>query len=213
VLFLDELPEFQRGALEALRQPLESGRAVVARANAHASYPARVQLVAACNPCRCGHIADPSRACGRAPRCGRDYLARLSGPLLDRIDMQVELAPVPPQALAAAPAAEPSAAVAARVARARERAAARGAALGLAPDRAASNALLDGRALEQAAQLDDPARALLARASERLKLSARGYHRVLRVARTLADLDGSARLGRAHVGEALAYRRSPGLEA
>ncbi|MFM8678226.1 MAG: YifB family Mg chelatase-like AAA ATPase [Alphaproteobacteria bacterium] len=213
VLFLDELPEFQRGALEALRQPLESGRAVVARANAHASYPARVQLVAACNPCRCGHLADPSRACGRAPRCGRDYLARLSGPLLDRIDMQVELAPVPPATLAAAPAAEPSAAVAARVARARERAAARGAALGLAPGRAAWNAMLDGRALEQAAQLDDQARALLARASERLKLSARGYHRVLRVARTLADLDGSTRLARAHVGEALAYRRSPGLES
>jgi magnesium chelatase family protein len=206
VLFLDELPEFQRGALEALRQPLESGRAVVARANAHVAYPARVQLIAACNPCRCGHIGDPARACGRAPRCGRDYLARLSGPLLDRIDMQIEVAALPPDDLVATGPAEPSAAVRERVARARIIAAQRARRLGAAVRR---NAELDGRALDEAVQPDAAARHLLAEATARLKLSARGYHRVLRVARTLADLVASERVGRVHVAEALSYRGTP----
>jgi magnesium chelatase family protein len=212
VLFLDELPEFQRGALEALRQPLESGRAVVARANAHVSYPARVQLVAACNPCRCGHLADPDRSCGRAPRCGRDYMARLSGPLLDRIDMRLELGPVTPAQLAEAPGAEASAAVAARVAAARAWAAARRAALGLGAGGPRSNAELDGRVLEAAAPLEPAARRLLGEASARLKLSARSHARVLRVARTLADLAGREILARADIGEALSYRRM-GAEA
>jgi magnesium chelatase family protein len=211
VLFLDELPEFQRGALEALRQPLESGRAVVARANAHVSYPARVQLVAACNPCRCGHLADPERSCGRAPRCGRDYLARLSGPLLDRIDMRLELGAVSPEDLAQAPRGEASAAVAARVAQAWDVAATRRQALGLGPDGPRTNAELDGRILEAAAPLDQAARRLLMEASARLKLSARSHARVLRVARTLADLDGQATIGRPHVGEALGYRRGTAL--
>ena len=207
VLFLDELPEFQRGALEALRQPLESGRAVVARANAHVSYPARVQLIAACNPCRCGHLADPDRSCGRAPRCGRDYLDRLSGPLLDRIDMRLELGAVPAEALSRTADGEPSAAVAARVARARAMAAARRAALGLGPDGPRSNAELDGRLLEAAAPLEPAAHRLLAEAGARLKLSARSHARVLRVARTLADLGGREALARADIGEALSYRR------
>jgi magnesium chelatase family protein len=207
VLFLDELPEFQRGALEALRQPLESGRAVVARANAHVSYPARVQLIAACNPCRCGHLADPDRSCGRAPRCGRDYLARLSGPLLDRIDMRLELGPVPHDVLAAPPPAEASADVARRVAAARAAATARRAALGLGTAGPRSNAELDGRILETAAPLEPAARKLLAEASTRMKLSARSHARVLRVARTLADLGGRQVLARADVAEALGYRR------
>jgi magnesium chelatase family protein len=211
VLFLDELPEFQRGALEALRQPLESGRAVVARANAHVSYPARVQLVAACNPCRCGHLADPERSCGRAPRCGRDYLARLSGPLLDRIDMRLELGAVSPEDLAQAPRGEPSAAVAARVARAWAVAAARRQALGLGADGPCMNAELDGRILEAAAPLEPAAQRLLMEASARLKLSARSHARVLRVARTLADLDDRATIARGHVGEALVYRRGAAL--
>ncbi len=212
VLFLDELPEFQRGALEALRQPLESGRAVVARANAHVSYPARVQLIAACNPCRCGHLADPDRSCGRAPRCGRDYMARLSGPLLDRIDMRLELGPVTPAQLAEAPRAEASAAVATRVAAARALAAARRTALGLGAGGPRSNAELDGRVLEAAAPLEPAARRLLGAASARLKLSARSHARVLRVARTLADLAGREILARADIGEALSYRRM-GAEA
>jgi magnesium chelatase family protein len=207
VLFLDELPEFQRGALEALRQPLESGRAVVARANAHVSYPARVQLIAACNPCRCGHLADPDRSCGRAPRCGRDYMARLSGPLLDRIDMRLELGPVTPEELSRAPDAEASAAVAARVAAARSRAAARRAAFGLGPSGPRSNAELDGRVLEAATPLEPAARRLLDEASIRLKLSARSHARVLRVARTLADLAGRDTLARSDIGESLGYRR------
>jgi magnesium chelatase family protein len=191
---------------------LESGRAVVARANAHVSYPARVQLVAACNPCRCGHLADPDRSCGRAPRCGRDYMARLSGPLLDRIDMRLELGPVTPAQLAEAPGAEASAAVAARVAAARARAAARRAALGLGAGGPRSNAELDGRVLEAAAPLEPAARRLLGEASARLKLSARSHARVLRVARTLADLAGREILARADIGEALSYRRM-GAEA
>jgi len=208
VLFLDELPEFQRGALEALRQPLETGRAMVARANAHVSYPARVQLIAACNPCRCGHLADASRSCGRAPRCGRDYLARLSGPLLDRIDMQLEIEPVP-QAALEGPGGEASAAVAARVAAARARAAARNGTLGSGGTGPRCNAELDGRALEAATPLEPAARALLGAAVERFRLSARSYHRVLRVARTLADLADRPAIARPQIAEALGYRRSP----
>jgi len=207
VLFLDELPEFPRGALEALRQPLESGRAVIARANAHVSYPARVQLVAAMNPCRCGHLADPGRACGRAPRCALDYQARLSGPLLDRIDMHLDVPPVTPAELSLPPPAEASAAIAARVAAARERAAARVAALP-ADRRPRANAELDGELLEEHAAPEPAARRLLTDAAARLRLTARGYHRVMRVARTLADLDAAARPTRAHVAEALGYRQA-----
>ena len=207
VLFLDELPEFQRAALEALRQPLESGRAVVARANAHIAYPARIQLVAACNPCRCGYLADPNRSCGRAPRCARDYLARLSGPLLDRIDMQIEVAAVPPADLVIAASAEASQAVALRVEQARSFARERSTSLGLDPD-IRVNAELDGKALERAVALEPPARKLLADATEKMKLSARSYHRVLRVARTLADLASRKTIARVQIAEALSYRRS-----
>ncbi len=209
VLFLDELPEFQRGALEALRQPLESGRAVIARANAHVAYPARVQLVAAMNPCRCGHLDDPGLACARAPKCAQEYQGRVSGPVFDRIDLHVEVPAVSAADLTLPPPAEGSAEVAARVAAARA-----GQSERYADDEARCNAQADGHLLERVASPDESGRSLLGEAVERMRLSARGYHRVLRVARTLADLDGSDAVRRIHVAEALSYRRVvPGRNA
>jgi magnesium chelatase family protein len=207
VLFLDELPEFNRAALEALRQPLETGRVSVARANGHVTYPARVQLVAAMNPCRCGWLSEPGRACGRAPRCALDYQSRLSGPLLDRIDLFIDVPAVSPADLALPPSAETSAEVASRVAAARARQRERYARL---PQdrRIRTNAEADGTVLDEAAAPEPAGRALLTRAAERLRLSARGYHRVLRVARTLADLDAAPTVARRHVAEALAYRQA-----
>jgi magnesium chelatase family protein len=228
VLFLDELPEFSRAALEALRQPLESGRVTVARANAHVTYPARFQLVAAMNPCRCGHLMEPGRSCGRAPRCGVDYQGKLSGPLLDRIDLCIDVPAVGAADLALPPPAESSADVAARVAAARtvqrERlaeldrkgklsAVEADPAAGLLSDRARGwskarcNADTDGALLAAIAEPDAEGRALLTRAAERLGLSARAWHRTLRVARTLADLDGAESVRRLHIAEALSYRR------
>lgn len=219
VLFLDELPEFNRNALEALRQPLETGRVSVARANAHVTYPARVQLVAAMNPCRCGHFGDPARACTRAPRCAESYQSRLSGPLIDRFDLHVEVPPVPPFDLGAAPPGEPTEAVAARVAAAHHAQRLRLAAIAdEAADRETDgteprqspprdNACLPDALLEQAAALDAEGRRLLVEACARFHLTARGYHRVLRVARTIADLGGDAAVSRPHIAEALAYRR------
>ncbi|HZU90731.1 MAG TPA: YifB family Mg chelatase-like AAA ATPase [Stellaceae bacterium] len=204
VLFLDELPEFSRAALEALRQPLETGRITVARANSHVTYPARIQLVAAMNPCRCGQLAE--RACGRAPRCAEEYQARLSGPLLDRIDLHIDVPAVSPADLALPPPAEDSAAVARRVAAARARQRRRYRALP-AERRVATNAEADGALLDEIAQPEAEARSLLLRAAERLSLSARGYHRVLRVARTLADLEGVPVVARRHIAEAFSYRR------
>ncbi|MBV8538334.1 MAG: YifB family Mg chelatase-like AAA ATPase [Alphaproteobacteria bacterium] len=206
VLFLDELPEFQRGALESLRQPLESGRAVVARANAHVTYPARVQLVAAMNPCRCGWLDDPVQACGRAPKCAIEYQSKISGPLFDRIDLHVDVPAVSAADLSLPPPAESSADIAARVAAARDVQTAR---VKNVPEdrRPRSNAELDGELLEELAPPEPAGRKLLTEAAERLKLSARGYHRVLRVARTLADLDRAATVARIHIAEALSYRR------
>ena len=198
VLFLDELPEFQRAVLDSLRQPLETGKVDVARANAHVTYPARVQLIAAMNPCRCGHLGDPLLACSRAPRCAGDYQAKLSGPLLDRVDLHVEVDPLQAADLALPPPAECSADVAARVATARERQASRG---------IRANAELDGELLEEHATPDEPGRKLLLQAAEAMRLSARGYTRMLRVARTIADLAGAHEVGRIHVAEALSYRR------
>ncbi|GGN56984.1 hypothetical protein GCM10011349_35110 [Novosphingobium indicum] len=202
VLFLDELPEFQRQALDSLRQPLETGEVTVARANAHVTYPARVQLIAAMNPCRCGHLGDPALACSRAPKCAADYQSKVSGPLLDRIDLHVEVDPVRAADLALPPPADGSKEVAARVARARQIQTAR---LDGTPLR--TNADLDGDLLEQHATPDEAGRTLLLQAAEAMRLSARGYTRILRVARTIADLAGARDIGRIHVAEALSYRR------
>lgn len=201
VLFLDELPEFSPQALDALRQPLESGEAVVARANHHVRYPARFQLVAAMNPCRCGGPMD----CRKGPRCADAYQGRLSGPLLDRIDLQLDVPAVTAADLALPPAPEGTAEVAARVAQARRVQAAR--AEGLGQPRETLNAALSGAALEEAARLDAAGAALLSKAAEAMRLSARAYHRTLKVARTIADLGGEVRILRARLAEALAMRR------
>jgi magnesium chelatase family protein len=213
VLFLDELPEFARAALEALRQPLESGRVTVARAHAHVTYPARVQLVAAMNPCRCGYLDDPALACSRAPKCAVEYQSRISGPLFDRIDIHVDVPAVSASDLTLPPPAEGSREVAARVRAARDRQSARYA--NLPKDQLVrTNAEADGTLLEEVAAPDAPGRAILAQAVEKMKLSARGYHRVLRVARTIADLEGAEAVARRHVAEALSYRRiSPQMMA
>ncbi|WP_207537362.1 YifB family Mg chelatase-like AAA ATPase [Sabulicella rubraurantiaca] len=202
VLFLDEWPEFPRPALEALRQPLESGRAVTARANAHVTFPARFQLVAAMNPCRCGHLGEPGRECARAPRWGDDYAERISGPLLDRLDLAVEVQAVPPAELSRASRGEPSEAVAARIRAARERQRDR-----YGADGPRHNAAAEGAALEDTLAMEPEARTLLEQAAERLGLSARGFTRGQRVSRTVANLAASATVGRAHVAEALSYRR------
>lgn len=202
VLFLDELPEFQRPVLDSLRQPLETGEVTVARANAHVTFPARVQLIAAMNPCRCGHLGDPALGCSRAPRCAGDYQSKVSGPLLDRIDLHVEVDPVSAADLVLPPPAEGSDQVAARVARARAVQVARLEGSGMR-----SNAELNGDMLDTHATPDEPGRKLLAQAAEAMRLSARGYTRMLRVARTIADLAGAETVGRIHVAEALSYRR------
>ncbi len=198
VLFLDELPEFSRTALEALRQPLETGQTTVARANMHVTYPARFQLVAAMNPCRCGYLGDGTRECGKAPRCGEDYQAKISGPLFDRIDLVVEVQPVQMAELSRAPPGETSAVVGARVASARALQTAR-----YGPDGPRTNA----EAAADRIVLTEEARALLERAATKLNLSPRGYTRSLRVGRTIADLAGSAEVRRQDIAEALAYRR------
>ncbi|MCH7889116.1 MAG: YifB family Mg chelatase-like AAA ATPase [Proteobacteria bacterium] len=208
VLFLDELPEFARQTLEALRQPLEGGKVVVARANAHVTYPSRVQLVAAMNPCRCGYLDDPARACTRVPRCAIEYQSRISGPLFDRIDLHVEVPEVSAADLTLPPPAEGSSEVAARVAKARAIQNQRYAGEVDGEGRPVrTNAVADGTLLMRVATPEEAGAQLLTQATGTLKLSARGYHRVLKVARTLADLDGADNVARIHIAEALSYRR------
>lgn len=206
VLFMDEMPEFPRGVLETLRQPLETGDVTVARANAHVRYPCRFLLVAAANPCRCGYLSDPARACAKAPACGQDYLGRLSGPLLDRFDLRVEVPPVAYDDLESEALAERSAEVAARVAFARARQSERYA----GSEGARLNADAAGDLLNEVAAPDAEGRGLLRQAAERFGLSARGYHRVLRVARTIADLAGRDGVERGDVAEALGFRLASG---
>jgi magnesium chelatase family protein len=206
VLFLDELPEFSGQVLDSLRQPLETGEVAIARANHRSTYPARFMLVGAMNPCRCGHASDPGYSCKRGlnARCAAEYQGRLSGPLLDRIDLHIEVPAVTAADLILPPPGEGSREVSARVARARDIQAERYAGKGLNGLR--TNAQVSGPVLEEVARTDSAGMALLRDAADAMRLSARGYHRVLRVARTLADLDAAESVGRVHLAEALSYR-------
>lgn len=208
VLFLDELPEFQSRVLESLRQPMETGETVVARVNYHVTYPARFQLVAAMNPCKCGMAGEPGHVCRKGPRCAGDYQARLSGPLLDRMDIQIELRAVKASDLTLPPPKETSSDVAVRVLAARRIQAERFLRLGKPELR--TNAQADGELLEGIAVPEASGLKLLRDAADAMNLSARGYHRVLRVARTLADLDRREEVARIHIAEALSYRQKLG---
>ena len=205
---MDEFPEYSRAVLETLRQPIETGEIVVARANAHMRYPCKFLLIAAANPCKCGYLADPARACARVPACGDDYLGKISGPLMDRFDLRLEVPPVAYTDLDLPASGDSSATVAARVAAARN----------IQTERFAAhphirvNADAEGAVLEQIATPDAEGRALLARVAERFGLSARGYHRVLRVARTIADLDQSETLRTNHIAEAVSFRLTIGVQ-
>lgn len=206
VLFLDELPEFSPQVLDSLRQPMESGAVMIARANHRVTYPARFQLVAAMNPCRCGQGLEPGYACRRGPneRCMAQYQARISGPLLDRIDLRIEVPAVTAADLILPAPAEGSRAAAARVSAARALQGSRYAARGL-PD-STTNATCPANLIEEVASPDADGTALIRQAAETMRLSARGFHRTLRVARTLADLDGETQVRRLHLAEALSYR-------
>lgn len=202
VLFMDEFPEYPRAVLETLRQPIETGDVVVARANAHVKYPCKFMLVAAANPCRCGYMTDPARACARVPNCGDDYMGRISGPLMDRFDLRIDVPPVAFTDLDLPASGDTSTQIAARVARARD----------IQTERFADhhdirvNADVEGELLKEVATPDKEGAALLTRAAEHFRLSARSYHRILRVARTVADLAGSEAVLSNHVAEAVSYR-------
>jgi len=204
VLFLDELPEFSPRVLDSLRQPLETGEISIARANHRISYPSRFQFVAAMNPCRCGRAFEAGFSCRRGRNCSGDYLGRISGPLLDRIDLQVEMPPVAAHDLAGSHMPETSAVVRARVASARMRQQTRYSALGLEDVR--TNADCPASKLAEVALLSSSAQTLLSDATQRMGMTARGYHRTLRLARTIADLDHADQVTHIHLTEALAYR-------
>ena len=204
VLFLDEFPEFSPQVLDSLRQPLETGETIIARANYRITYPSRFQLIAAMNPCRCGRAYEPGFACRQGQNCAERYQSRVSGPLFDRIDLQIQVPAVTAADLILPPPKEGSREIRKRVAVARKRQAERFEAMGL--DRVRTNAECSGTAIEEAAGADTQAIDLLRKAAETFGLSARGYYRTLRVARTLADLEGAAAVARAHIAEALSYR-------
>ncbi|GBQ06828.1 YifB family Mg chelatase-like AAA ATPase [Acetobacter cerevisiae] len=200
ILFLDELPEFSRAALEALRQPLETGRVSIARAALHVTYPARFQLIAAMNPCRCGYLGDASKECRKAPRCGEDYMARLSGPLLDRIDIHVAMQPFEPLDYLSGPSGEASAPVAERVQVARQRQYAR------------HDGMKNAQATLEQMPITEAAQALAQKVATRFRFSARGYTRMIRVARAIADLAGETEIQSPHVAEAATFRLRSGQD-
>ena len=187
VLFLDELPEFQPSVLDALRQPLETGEVIIARANHHIKYPANFQLVAAMNPCRCGFISDPAKACSRAPVCGKNYVAKLSGPLLDRFDLIIDVAALPPWHLLDDVPAPSSAEIAQIVSQA--------------------CAFRAQRPQDEKPQFDDRVRPFLETVVQEFDITGRGYGKIIKVARTIADLDLSDVIKKPHLQEALAYRK------
>jgi magnesium chelatase family protein len=199
VLFLDELPEFPRAALEALREPLETGRITISRAARRSDFPAKFQLIAAMNPCPCGYLGATQKACRCTPDQVARYQGKLSGPLIDRIDLHVEVPAVLASELMNAPAGEATAAIQARCSQARQTALRR---------QGVSNQALQGQALDQHLQLDDAAGKFLNVAATRLGWSARSTHRALKVARTIADLAGSEQIQVTHVAEAMQYRRT-----
>jgi magnesium chelatase family protein len=203
VLFLDELPEFPRNVLDSLRQPTETGKVTVSRVNAHVTYPARFQLVAAMNPCRCGYLSDPGQACNKAPKCAVDYQSKISGPLLDRMDIHIDVPAVPVFELDKQMPKEGTEEVRKRVEAAREIQRKR-----YANANIKVNAEADGEVLTNATVMEASAKALLREAVEKMNLSMRGYTRVLRVARTIADLAGEAQISRMHIAEALSYRQA-----
>ena len=203
VLFLDELPEFTPQVLDSLRQPLEAGETVIARANHRVTYPSRFQLIAAMNPCRCGMAGEPGHVCRRGPRCVSDYQARLSGPFLDRIDIRIDVPAVSAADMFARAPSEPSETVARRVAQARLLQSERYAAAGLSVE---TNAAVTNSQIEAAARIDAKAVSLLRDAAEAMRFSARAYHRIIKVARTIADLEGADGIARIHVAEAISYR-------
>lgn len=202
VLFMDEFPEYPRTVLETLRQPIETGDVVVARANAHVRYPCKFMLVAAANPCKCGYLSDPDRACARVPHCGEDYLGRISGPLMDRFDLRIDVPPVCFTDLDLPASGDSSEQVGDRVTQARSVQTKRFEGL----DGLRVNADAEGELLKEIATPDAEGQALLSKAAEHYKLSARSYHRILRVARTIADLDHSSDLRGPHIAEAVSYR-------
>ena len=203
ILFLDELPEYRRDVLEALRQPLEDGFVTITRVNAQATYPARFMLICSMNPCPCGHLGSRTQQCRCTPAEIRRYLGRISGPLLDRIDMHIEVESIPAEQLADTAESESSASIRARVSAAREIQRKR-----YERDRGKirCNAQLDARTLARACVMTDEARALLLLSSDRMKLSNRAYTRILKVARTIADLAGAEEIAAEHISEAVQYR-------
>lgn len=204
ILFLDELPEFNPAVLDSLRQPLESGESAIARANHRVTYPAKMQLIAAMNPCRCGMAGEPGRSCARGPRCKADYQARISGPLMDRIDVRVDVPAVTASDLIRPQPSETSAAVKARVAAARRIQIERYEGLGFSE--ITLNAHCSAALVETVAEPDGEGLRLLRDAAEQMKFSARAYHRILKVARTLADLEQEPTVRRIHLAEAISYR-------
>jgi magnesium chelatase family protein len=205
ILFLDELPEFNRPVLESLRQPLETGSVTIARANNHVTYPSQIQLVAAMNPCRCGFFGDKTRECTRAPRCAHEYQSKISGPLMDRFDIVIDVPEVKAAELLDAPTGECSTHVSQRINRSRTFQFDRLKSLGI--NRKLSNALVDNETLEKIIVLSPSSQTLLEKVLEKFRLSGRGYHRILRVSRTIADLDQSETIESCHLSEAVGYRR------